>query len=210
MRNTYLIKYLVIGILFLGTHEFASGKELTLICKEIETDSGRNILLFQRDSEFSITNPRQSCDSSFTYEDNLLPNKKFMISAWPSDENLGLNAQRDIFIAPSKKSEAIYIGAIPVDSTSIGKNTYRSVIQAGGSIYETTYLLTEKSIELKSPSKELVISDSLCIYKTESDPSCQTFTGTFERPLCIYNYSGKKILKNQLSCSELSQGISKN
>lgn len=200
------IRYLAIFLFFLACNSSASEENDELTCRAIGIGTGKDILLSKDDMEFSVKNSRRSCESRFSYEDIFLPNKKFMISAWPTEGEPGLNAQRDVFIAPSKKSEAVYIGSIPVDSTPIGENAYRSITQAGGSIHETTYLLTEKSLELKNPSKELVISDSLCVYNRESDSSCQILTGTFESPLCVYNYNGKKILKNVSSCSGLVQG----
>lgn len=128
-----------------------------------------------------------------------------MITSWPTDKELGLNAQRDLFIAPSKRSEAIYIGSIPVDATAISAGTYRSITQLGGSIYETVYVLHESSIKIKSPSRELIISDTVCLYKEQNDSACQPFTGTFDNPLCVYVYNGTKTLRNLTDCSDFSR-----
>lgn len=90
-----------------------------MTCQEAVKVDGREVSLSTNDLEFKIKNPRRMCDSIFTYELIALPNEKWMITSWPTDKELGLNAQRDLFIAPSKSSEAIYIGSIPVDATAI-------------------------------------------------------------------------------------------
>lgn len=204
MHSRYLISFLY----FLGAHSFASSRETGLQCKEVI--NGRGILLTHNDLELTIKNSRRLCDSYFTYEEIALPNKRCLITSWPTNEELGLNAQRDLFVAPSRKSEAVYIGAIPVDAVAISQNAYRNITQSGGLIYETIYIISESSIETKTPSRELVISDSLCVYKKESDSACQTITGTFDKPLCLYDDGKKKILKEPSSCSELLENGKQN
>lgn len=177
-HNQYLISFLC----FLGAHSFSSSEETGLQCKDVI--NGRSILLKNNELELTIKNSRRSCGSDFTYEEATLPSRKWLITSWPTDEELGLNAQRELFIAPSRKSEAVYIGAIPVDAVAIAPYTYRNIIQSGGSIYETIYVISESSVETKTPSRELIISDALCVYKKESDSACQTIIGTFDKPLC--------------------------
>lgn len=198
MRNRYLIYFLF----FLSINSLASSEETDLACQEAANIDGREVSLSTNDLEFKIKNPRRVCDSNFTYDLVALPNEKWMITSWPTDEELGLNAQRDLFIAPSKKSEAIYIGSIPVDATAISTGTYQSITQLGGSIYETVYVLHEPSIKIKSPSREFIISDTVCVYKEQNGSVCQHLTGTFDDPLCVYIYNGKKILKDLSNCSE--------
>jgi len=198
-------RYLIFLLCLLGFYSFASEEDGGLTCKELDTRNGRDIFLSSNDMAFTIKSPRRSCNSRFTYEQINFPSEKWMITSLPTEEELGLNAQRELFIAPSKKSEAIYIGAIPVDAISIGTNTYRNLTQSGGSIYETVYQINESSVETKTPSRELVISDSLCVYEKESDSACQTMTGTFDKPLCLYTDGEKKILEESSSCSELLQ-----
>lgn len=193
-------RYLLFLLSIFSASAFAGDEEASLKCTEANS---KEILLSTNGVEFTIKSPRRSCGSDFTYEGVALPNKKWMITSWPTDEELGLNAQRELFIAPSIKSEAVYIGAIPVDVVAISPNTYRNITQSGGSIYETTYIINELHIEIKSPSRELVISNSLCVYKKESDSACQTMTGTFDKPLCLYDDGKKKFLKELSSCSEL-------
>ncbi|WP_153014219.1 hypothetical protein [Pseudomonas sp. EpS/L25] len=201
MNNRYSTFFLCL----LSVCACASGKEASLKCKEADSGNAKDISLYANDIEFTIRNSKRTCDSDFIYEEVILPSKKWMITSWPTSEELGLNAQRDLFIAPSKKSEATYIGSIPVDATPIGTNTYRNIAQSGGSIYETVYQISESSVETKTPSMELVISDSLCAYKKENDSVCQTVTGTFDKPLCIYTDGKKKVLLELSSCSELIQ-----
>lgn len=191
-------------LIFFSINSLASGQEIDLACQEAVKFYGGEVSLSINDLEFKIKNPRRACDSIFTYEPVALPNEMWMITSWPTDEELGLNAQRDLFIAPSKRSEAIYIGSIPVDVTAISANTYRSITQLGGSIYETVYVLHEPSIRIKNPSREFIISDTVCLYKEQNDSACQYFTGTLDNPLCAYIYNGKKILKELSDCSDLS------
>lgn len=200
MLNRYLICFL-----FFSINSLASSQEIDLACQEAVKSHGREVSLSTNDLEFKIKNPRRVCDSNFTYEFVALPNEKWMITSWPTDEELGLNAQRDLFISPSKKSEATYIGSIPVDAIAISASTYRSITQPGGSIYETVYIVHESSIKIKDPSREFIISDAVCVYKEQNDSVCQTLTGTFDNPLCVYIYNGRKILKDLSNCSELSR-----
>lgn len=199
-------KYIIFLLCFLGLCPLAVSEEAGLACQEVVKKYEKYVILSGNDMEFKIKNPRRACNSIFTYEAIAIPKKKWMITSWPTDDELGLNAQRDLFIASSMKSEASYIGSIPVDAAAISADRYRSVAQSGGSIYETVYLLGEASIKIESPGRELIFSDTACIYKEQNDDLCQPLTGTLDNPLCVYTYDERKILTDLSNCSELTHG----
>lgn len=196
-------KYIILPLCFLSFYSLAGREEASLVCQEITKTDEKHVILSGNELEFQIKNPRRDCDSVFSYEEIALPKKKWMITSWPTDNELGLNAQRDLFIASSMKSEANYIGSIPVDATTISTGRYRGIAQSGGSIYETIYILGETSIKIKSPGRELIFSDTSCIYKEQNSDLCHPLTGTFDNPLCVHIHNERKILTDLSNCSEL-------
>lgn len=196
-------KHMILLLCFMSSYSLADSEGASLTCKEVAQADAKYVILSGSDMGFQIQSPRRACNSVFTYEAIMLPKERLMITSWPIDHELGINAQRDLFIASTNRSKARYIGSIPVDATAITAGEYRSIAQSGGSIYETVYILNEESIKIKSPSRELVFSDTVCVYKEQNGDVCQAVTGTFDDPLCVYVYNEKKILMTLFDCSEL-------
>jgi hypothetical protein len=194
---------IVLLLCFMSFYSLAGSKEASLKCQEVTRSDGKHVILSANDLELKIKNPRRACDSVFTYESIMLPKEKMVITSWPTDDELGVNAQRDLFVALPGGAELSYIGSIPVDAVAISADRYRNIAQVGGSIYETVYLLGDHSITLETPGKELIFSDDACIYKDQNDDVCHILTGTFDNPLCVYIHNERKVMMDLSSCSEL-------
>jgi hypothetical protein len=52
-----------------------------------------------------------------------------------------------------------------------------------------------------SPSKELIISETECVYEKEGGSKCKNMSGTFKQPLCTLNFSGRKVLVGMENCA---------
>lgn len=189
----------------LGISSAATAGEIDLKCQEKTTENGTDLVLTAEKTEFAIKKTQHTCESSFMY----IPSSKSaaggLIIKWPEEDNLGPQAHLIIFSAPLQSSEAEEIGSIPADSnlTEAENGKFQQISQEGGSIYETIYLITDSGIEIESPSRELIIDDTKCIYTHENQKDCKNITGTFNRPVCLNSFFGKKVLAPAEACSDL-------
>ncbi|MCC3263722.1 hypothetical protein LLE87_36725, partial [Paenibacillus polymyxa] len=82
-----------------------------------------------------IIDTEKDCSSTYTYYK--IPNKGIVIFEGPSDDELGLNSQNDVFIKSETEKIAKNIGSIPVASTPENDETYVNITQSGGSVFKT-------------------------------------------------------------------------
>ena len=85
----------------------------------------------------------------------------------------------------------------------MAKGAYQHIIQAGGSVYENTYRIESEKIKISLPSKELMISGNECIYESDGDDSCKKIAGSFSYPVCILNYTERKVLASIEHCDSI-------
>lgn len=197
-----LIGALLLSALSINTH--AESQNIKLQCQEHKEGTNSKLTLSTTGIKFEISNSQKSCKSEFTYSKSTEGKELFIIKSWPTSDEFGENAQNDIFISSSPDKKAIYIGSIPVSANFINEKTYKNISQVGGSIYETIYIINANAISIQQPSKELMFSDTQCIYLKKDSNTCKNITGTFETPICIYNIEGRKILEEPSNCSSLS------
>ncbi|WP_296218368.1 hypothetical protein [Pseudomonas sp. UBA2684] len=189
--------------LILSHASVAENETALLQCREVVTEGKRSLILSADNIDFIISTSQSTCESSFEYQYLKSDNDRYLITSWPTSEELGVNAQRNLYIASPERPDAKYIGSVPVDAEIVGEGRYRRISQEGGSIHETIYFMRDAQIDIEKPSKELVIANTECIYLQGSDSECQRMTGTFENPICVYSHDGKKSLADVSSCSEL-------
>jgi hypothetical protein len=195
--------FFTLCLLLLSLNLIADKSNIAINCQEAMTESGPALIVTVGKSKFVIKNQEDTCETDFEYiaphSDKELP----MIAAWPTTDELGVNAKRDFYRVSPSMQEAKYLGSIPVDATLISKNRYRSISQVGGSMYETVYFFDNNQINIETPSKELIILDTQCIYKNKDSNNCKHITGTFDKPICVYNYGNRRILASPSICSDL-------
>ncbi|MCP1481911.1 hypothetical protein J2Y88_004222 [Pseudomonas chlororaphis] len=126
-----------------------------------------------------------------------------MISS-PGSDDLGLNAQNMIYFVLPGSKEANYIGDIPASATELEDGTYQNIVQSGGSVFESVYKLGSEKITILSPSRELIISDTQCVYQKKDSKVCKEMSGSFKKPLCVINYGGRKLVSDINECSGMN------
>lgn len=197
------MKTLLVTLFFLLSQVArADGGNLSLQCREI-VQGKQVIILTGNQIKFDIVDPYRTCESLFEYERLQRDDGAYLITSWPENDELGINAQRHLYIALSANSEARFVGAVPVEASVIDEGVYRSVSQVGGSIFETIYSIDNGAVSIKKPTKELIISDTKCVYAHEGSDACLDMTGTFDKPVCVYSVDEKKILADISECSDL-------
>jgi hypothetical protein len=195
----------VISILLMtiGITAMAEESNISLHCQEETTNTGNNLTLQADNIEFTLLETQKTCTQEFKYRKSGTNKDLFTITSWPATDELGMNAQNDIFIASTHEKTAHYIGSIPVSANFTKENTYQNITQEGGSIYETIYFIESDKITIQEPHKELIFGDTQCIYSRKNSNTCDNYTGTYEEPLCIFNIDGRKILKKTMRCADL-------
>ncbi|WP_134163372.1 hypothetical protein [Pseudomonas citronellolis] len=153
----------------------------------------------------TIDNTDKDCSSTYMYYKK--SNNDTVIFAGPSGDELGLNAQNDIFIKSETGKIAKSIGSIPVASIPGNDETYVNITQSGGSVFKTIYAIKDQEIDLIPSGLELIFSDTQCIYDTSNSQHCRNMTGTFEKPICIQQIDNKKILQPQEACADMEAEI---
>lgn len=188
MRSLFLIFTIIISQV-----SNAGGERIPLQCRSVIAKAENTLILVGNHIEFKISDPQSTCGSSFEYEYLKSAGSRYLITSWPENGGLGINAQRNLYMARPDSSEAKYIGSLPVDAEVLKEGKYRRVSQEVGGIYETIYFIQDGRVNIEKPSKELVIANTECIYSHENDDSCQRMTGSFDDPICVYSYDGKKL-----------------
>lgn len=184
----------------------ASGEEVDnrLACKK--DDATGRTSLSSKENSFVIKEVDRGCDSEFTYKKYPGADGGVVIFSWPGSDELGVNAWNEVFIAALGEKEAKYIGTIPVMATEISDKTFKAVTQSDSSMYEEIYQISGDKIITLAPSKEVVIAGELCVYPEKDSVKCKNMKGTPKKPLCVFNYSGRKIFSDISECSTLLQG----
>ncbi|MCB2250741.1 hypothetical protein KTQ74_02450 [Pseudomonas chlororaphis] len=184
---------------------FCATTESQLDCKN-EIVEGSRIVLFSNRDIFFISNSARGCGSEYKYRDYSDGAKGFLIISSPGGDELGLNAQNMIYFVSLGSEKANYIGDIPASATELEDGTYQNIVQSGGSIFESVYKLSSEKITILSPSRELIISDTQCIYQRKDSKACKKMSGSFKEPLCVINYGGQKVAADMDECSGMSEG----
>jgi hypothetical protein len=184
----------------------ASGEEADnrLACKK--EDSAGGMILSSKENSFVIKEIDRGCDSEFTYKKYPGADGGVVIFSWPGSDELGINAWNEVFVAALGEKEAKYIGTIPVMATEISDKVFKTVTQSGSLMYEEMYQVSGYKIVALIPSKEVVIAGELCVYPEKNSVKCKTMKGTLKKPLCVFNYGGRKILSDISECSAMLQG----
>jgi hypothetical protein len=198
MKRLFLIFTIIISQI-----SSAGSESIPLQCREAIAKAENTLILVDNHIEFKISDPQSTCESSFEYEYLKSAAPRYLITSWPENGALGINAQRNLYIAWPDSSEAKYIGSLPVDAEVLKEGKYRRVSQEGGGIYETIYFIQDDRVNIEKPSKELVVANTECIYSHDNDDSCQRMTGTFDDPICVYSHDGEKTLTEISDCSGL-------
>lgn len=191
-------------LLFLNTEPVFS-KDIFKPAKCHQPNKNNITLTLKDNIKINLPVTQKSCASSFAYSASM--NDTITILAGPGPSELGLNAQHDIYITSENEPAAKYIGSIPVTANPISESKFKDVTQSGGSIFEAIYHITRNSIELDPESLELIFSDTQCILKNKDSKRCVNISGTFEKPICITNSNGKKILQEKSHCADLEKEI---
>lgn len=195
------IRYAIaVVLLFFCTLVLPDSAELPLQCKE-SVDSKGDVYLSIEGVEYLVRNAKRQCSSEYLYRKKLGESKYSMIISLPASEDLGLNAKSVIYFISQGGYEAIYVGEVPTSATELENGSYQNIVQAGGAVYETVYKLESDKITILSPGKELVIADTECVYESSADSECKNMSGTFDKPLCLLNYSGRKVLVGMKRCA---------
>jgi hypothetical protein len=160
-----------------------------------------------KDEVYSLKGSERGCGSEYTYREASNKMDRALIFSAPGSDDLGLNAQNLIYAVPMGNKEAKYIGSIPASATELEDGSYKDVQQSGGSIYESTYVVGDDKISILSPSKELIISGSQCIYQKEESTSCEKMKGSFKKPLCVLNHAERKVLADAAVCSGMRDSL---
>ena len=205
LRDTMsFAKYFLVNLLLVSTIAQASPSIMEAVCVE-HLNSERMTRINIKQESTTIIDTEKDCSSTYTYYK--IPNKGIVIFAGPSGDELGLNAQNDIFIKSETGKIAKSIGSIPVASTPVNDETYVNITLSGGSVFKTIYVIKDQEIDLIPSGLELIFSDTQCIYDTSNSQHCRNMTGTFERPICIQQIDNKKILQPQETCADMEAEI---
>ncbi|MGE7958762.1 hypothetical protein ACQKQA_19615 [Pseudomonas sp. NPDC089530] len=196
---------IVIFALFYYGSAFCGSAERPLGCRS-ESEGGRGIKLFSNRDVFFIKKAKRRCGSEYTYREYSDGAKGFLVISSPGSDDLGLNAQNMIYFVLSGSKEANYIGDIPASATELEDGTYQNIVQSGGSIFESVYKLSSEKITILSPSRELIISDTQCVYQKKDSKACKEMSGSFKKPLCVINYGEHKVAADINECSGMSEG----
>lgn len=190
----------MLGFLLYCNLAFSVSSELPLQCRK-SGDSTGGVYLSVDGDEFFVRDAERECDSEYLYRKNSGEGKGTVVISLPTSNELGVNAHNIIYFISQGSDEAIYVGEIPASATELEEGVYQSVVQVGGVIYESVYRLDLDKIVILSPSKELIISETECIYKTEGDSACADMPGSFKRPLCVLKYNDRKVAVGMENCA---------
>ncbi|WP_207882864.1 hypothetical protein [Pseudomonas sp. 30_B] len=169
------------------------------------TGASKEIKIYVKGIPYQLGDSSKICDRNYSFIDS--GDGSTIILAGPNSDELGINAQNEIYFASFGSRKAINIGSIPVRSDFIENKTFRDIAQIGGSLFETIYIINEDKLTIAYPSYELIFSDEQCIYKNESSKNCSQLKGTYKNPICAWQSGERKILANNDRCKDLRDNI---
>jgi len=154
---------------------------------------------------FTVVDSDKDCNSEYLYYRSITGD--MVILSGPTEDQLGLNAQNEIFIAPVPSDIARNIGSIPVSAILDGDERFINIVQVGGSIFEVAYKIHGRQLSPEPSNIELIFSGSQCIYQDKQIESCTNLTGSFKNPICVRQIHGRKIKQRSELCSDLKKEI---
>ncbi|MBD9503190.1 hypothetical protein IB256_20545 [Pseudomonas sp. PDM17] len=172
-------------------------------CRKTESDA--KIEIYANGALYQLENNSKTCDRYYSFIDS--GDGSMVILAGPSSDELGINAQNEVYLATSGSRKAIYIGSVPVRSDFIENKTFRDIAQVGGSLFETIYIIKDGKLTTAYPGYEFIFSDEQCIYNNEKSKKCTTLTGTYENPICAWQSGERKLLAKKERCEDLRDNI---
>lgn len=154
---------------------------------------------------FTIVDSNKDCDFSYIYYKSSMGDMVILVG--PAEDQLGLNSQNEIFVAPAPDSIARSIGFIPVSANMDNDERFVNITQAGGSIFKAIYMIRERQLVVEPSSMELIFSGSQCIYPDGQSESCTNLMGSFKSPVCVRQIGGHKIRQKIELCADLKQKL---
>lgn len=203
-----MIRLIVLLLSVYSGAVYAGSSEHSLICKEADqnADSASLTLSFEGGS-FSLDNTDRGCRSDYIVREVSGAENEAIIFSYPTNDDMGLNAQMMIFSAPAKGGKANYIGDIPVSASELEDGTYKDIQQSGDSIFKNVYRIEGSKVLTLTPGKELILSGEHCVYKAEGSAVCQKMRGTFKKPVCVLNKGERKVLANASECADMKENL---
>lgn len=198
-----MIKFLMILTAFSTTELHAASIYEQAVCKNQKP--GNEVEIYAGSKVYHLDDKNKSCSINYSYIDS--GDGSIIILAGPDSEELGINAQNEIYFAPPGRDSATNIGAIPVRSDFIDNKTFRDIAQLGGSLFQTIYKIKEGRLTIIQPSYELIFSDKQCIYNRQESKKCMPLKGTYDKPICVRQFGERKILAQIEKCAELRKEI---
>ncbi|HCA1453386.1 TPA: hypothetical protein MNK97_005743 [Klebsiella pneumoniae] len=172
-------------------------------CREIESNA--KIEIYANGALYQLEDNSKTCDRYYSLIDS--GDGSMVIVAGPSPDELGINAQNEVYLAIPGSRKAINIGSVPVRSDFIEDKKFRDIVQVGGSLFETIYIIKNGKLTIAYPGYELIFSDEQCIYNNENSKNCTTLTGTYENPICAWQSGERKLLAKKERCVDLIDNI---
>ena len=127
-----------------------------------KTESNTKIEIYANGTTYQLGDNSKTCDRHYSFIDS--GDGSIVILAGPSSDELGINAQNEIYLAAPGSWKAINIGSVPARSDFIENKTFRDIAQVGGSLFETKYIIKDGKLTAY-PGYELIFFDEQCIYK---------------------------------------------
>lgn len=154
---------------------------------------------------FTIVGSDKGCDSSYLYYKSSTGDMVVLVG--PAGDQLGLNAQNEVFIAPASVSIAKSIGSIPVSANMDGDGMFVNIAQVGGSIFKVIYRIYDRKLIVESSGMELIFSGSQCVYLDWQSESCSDLSGSFKNPICVRQVGGHKVMQKIELCADLKKEL---
>lgn len=70
--------------------------------------------------------------------------------------------------------------------------------------YKSAYKLYDDKVSTSSPTRELIISDTQCVYEEAHSKHCKTMSGSVKKPLCVFNYGDRKVKADVVECTGMN------
>ncbi|MGY2293695.1 hypothetical protein ACW9H6_28480 [Pseudomonas sp. SDO528_S397] len=179
---------------------FSHPQEIFLKCEKHNGVEGQIDLLMGTRIIY-VKNTERGCGSEYSYEELLDEKKGGVITSFPTSDDLGLSAKNIIYLVAQDGDEAVYAGEVPASATKLKPGVYEDILQSGGSIYKSVYVLDKGKVSTLYPVKELIVADSQCVYEKKNGKVCRDITGSFNRPLCVLDYGERKVKVDIAECS---------
>lgn len=169
------------------------------------TEPSMEVEIHAKGTPYQLNNKSKNCDNNYSFIDS--GDGSLIILAGPNSDELGINAQNKVYLAPPGSRKAVDIGSIPVNADFIENKTFRDISQVGNSLFETIYTIKDREIKIAHPDHELIFSGEQCIYKNKNSKKCIPLNGTYENPICARQSGEKKVLAKKEKCSDLIENI---